>query len=102
MVVGEKILEIIESGTWQLRHPAGLDAVPFLQWRASFTDEQWVDWGATDDNNWYQNVERDFGLNARLKDEVVLQAKMCSLQNKRTFCKERVLLHCKHTGLRNP
>src|SRR5213595_3339861 len=27
MVVGEKILEIIESGTWQLRHPAGPDAV---------------------------------------------------------------------------
>lgn len=74
MVVGEKILEIIESGTWQLRHPAGPDAVPFLQWRASFTDEQWVDWGATDDNNWYQNVERDFGLNARLKDEAVLSS----------------------------
>lgn len=30
-VVGEKVVEIVESGTWQLRHPVGPDAVPFLQ-----------------------------------------------------------------------
>ena len=42
-VVGEKILEILESGTWQLRHPAGPDAAPLLGWRASMTDEQWTD-----------------------------------------------------------
>lgn len=65
-VVGQKILEIIESGTWQVRHPVGPDAVPFLQWRASMTDEQWVDWGAADDATWYQSVERDFALNARV------------------------------------
>lgn len=68
LVVGEKIRNIIESGTWQLRHPVGPDAEPFLQWRASMTDEQWVDWGATDDSTWYQSVERDFGLNARPAD----------------------------------
>jgi NAD(P)-dependent dehydrogenase (short-subunit alcohol dehydrogenase family) len=67
-LVGQKIRDIIESGTWQLRHPVGPDAEPFLQWRASMTDEQWVDWGAADDDTWYQNVERDFGLNARLRD----------------------------------
>lgn len=65
-LVGQKICEIIESGTWQLRHPIGPDAEPFLQWRAAMTDEQWVDWGAADDATWYQSVERDFGLNARL------------------------------------
>src|SRR5207302_186882 len=27
-LVGQKILEIVESGTWQLRHPVGPDAVP--------------------------------------------------------------------------
>ena len=27
----------------------GPDAEPFLQWRASMNDEQWVDWGAADD-----------------------------------------------------
>lgn len=72
MVVAEKMLEIIESGTGKLRHPAGPDAEPFLQWRASLTDEQWVDWGATDDNNWYQLVERDFGLDARLEKEMTI------------------------------
>lgn len=65
-LVGQKICEIIESGTWKLRHPIGPDAEPFLQWRASMNDEQWVDWGAADDTTWYQSVERDFGLNARL------------------------------------
>ena len=33
------IRDIIESGTWQLRHPSGPDAVPFLGWRASMNDE---------------------------------------------------------------
>jgi NAD(P)-dependent dehydrogenase (short-subunit alcohol dehydrogenase family) len=68
VLVGQKILSIIDSGTWQLRHPVGPDAEPFLQWRAAMTDEQWVDWGATDDETWYQNVERDFGLNARPRE----------------------------------
>ena len=65
LLVGQKILDIIESDNWQLRHPVGPDAEPSLQWRASMTDEQWVDWGAVDDDTWYQSVERDFGLNAR-------------------------------------
>jgi len=68
ILVGQKICDIIESGTWQLRHPVGPDAVPFLQWRASMSDEQWVDWGAADDTTWYQSVERDFGLNAHLPE----------------------------------
>jgi NAD(P)-dependent dehydrogenase (short-subunit alcohol dehydrogenase family) len=67
-LVGQKIRDIIESGTWQLRHPVGPDAEPFLQWRGSMSDEQWVDWGAADDTTWYQSVERDFGLNARLAE----------------------------------
>jgi hypothetical protein len=45
-LVAEKILEIAESDTWQLRHPASPDAMPFLQWRKSMIDEQWVDWNA--------------------------------------------------------
>jgi hypothetical protein len=49
----------------------GPDAEPFLQWRASMTDEQWVDWGASDDDTWYRNVERDFGLNARQQNKRV-------------------------------
>jgi NAD(P)-dependent dehydrogenase (short-subunit alcohol dehydrogenase family) len=64
-IVAQKIREIIESGTWKLRHPAGPDAEPFLGWRASMTDEEWVEWGALEDDAWYARVERDFGLNAR-------------------------------------
>lgn len=69
-LVGEKILEVIESGTWKLRHPVGPDAEPFLQWRASLSDEQWIDWGAADNETWYQRVQNDFGINARPKEEV--------------------------------
>lgn len=64
-LVAEKILEIAYNGTWQLRHPVGPDAKPFLEWRASMTDEQWVDWNAANDEDWYNAVESTFGLNAR-------------------------------------
>jgi hypothetical protein len=26
------------------------------------TDEQWVDWNAVSDEEWYASVERDFGM----------------------------------------
>src|SRR3989440_7215493 len=64
-LVGQKILEIIESGTWQLRHPVGPDALPFLKWRDSMTDEEWVDLNAADDDTWYTRVEHDFGMAVR-------------------------------------
>lgn len=64
-MVADKILEIADGETWQLRHPVGPDAAPFLQWRASMTDEQWVDWNAANDDDWYNAVESSFGLNAR-------------------------------------
>jgi NAD(P)-dependent dehydrogenase (short-subunit alcohol dehydrogenase family) len=66
-LVAEKIREIIESGTWQLRHPVGPDAVPFLEWRKAMTDEQWVALNAADDDTWYSQMERDFGLAIRPK-----------------------------------
>jgi NAD(P)-dependent dehydrogenase (short-subunit alcohol dehydrogenase family) len=66
-VVAEKIREVVESGTWQLRHAAGPDAQPFLDWRAAMSDEEWVDWGALEDDAWYQRVQKDFGLDARPK-----------------------------------
>jgi hypothetical protein len=67
-VVGQKILEIAESGTWQLRHPVGPDAAPFLDWRRKMSDEQWVDLNSTDDETWYRSLERDFGLDTRPKN----------------------------------
>ena len=64
-LVADKILEVAESQSWKLRHPVGPDAEPFIAWRASMTDEAWVDWNATNDEDWYKSVEQDFGLNAR-------------------------------------
>jgi NAD(P)-dependent dehydrogenase (short-subunit alcohol dehydrogenase family) len=62
-MVANKILEIAESGTWQLRHPVGPDAVPFLEWRNQFTDEEWVALHASDDQTWQTRIESDFGGN---------------------------------------
>ncbi|MEO7653139.1 MAG: SDR family oxidoreductase [Bryobacteraceae bacterium] len=64
-LVAGKIREIIESGTWRMRHPAGPDALPFLEWRAAMTDEMWADWGTLDDDAWYERVQKDFGIDAR-------------------------------------
>jgi len=64
-LVAEKVREIIDSGTWQLRHPVGPDALPLLGWRKSMTDEEWVDLSAADDDTWYNRVERDFGMAIR-------------------------------------
>jgi NAD(P)-dependent dehydrogenase (short-subunit alcohol dehydrogenase family) len=61
-LVAEKIKEIIENGTWQLRHLVGPDAVPFMNWRNSMTDEEWVSFHSADDETWYKGMERDFGL----------------------------------------
>jgi len=66
-MVAQKVLEIVESGTWQLRHPVGPDAAPFLGWRNSMTDEQWADLNASDDEVWYDRILRDFGLDTRPK-----------------------------------
>jgi NAD(P)-dependent dehydrogenase (short-subunit alcohol dehydrogenase family) len=65
-VVGEKIREIVESGTWKLRHPVGPDAEGFLAWRASMSDEQWVEWGAISDEQWIEYVRQNFHLNVSL------------------------------------
>lgn len=54
--VGEKIREIIESGSWKLRYPVGPDAEGYLAWRASMTDEQWVEQGAVDDETWQRGI----------------------------------------------
>ena len=67
--VAETIKGIIESGTQQLRHPTGPDALPFLGWRNSMTDEQWVDLYAADDDTWYARIERDFGMATRPKGQ---------------------------------
>lgn len=72
-MVANKIFEIANSETWQLRHPVGPDAQPFLDWRASMTDEEWVDWNAANDADWYEAVQNTFGLNARQDEQPINQ-----------------------------
>jgi NAD(P)-dependent dehydrogenase (short-subunit alcohol dehydrogenase family) len=61
-VVAMVIRGVIESGTSKLRHPAGPDAGPFLQWRAAMTDEEWIEFNALDDEGYRERVKKDFGL----------------------------------------
>ena len=59
-LVAQKILEVATSGDWQLRHPVGPDALPFLNWRARMTDEEWVHLNASDDETFFATLARDF------------------------------------------
>ncbi len=66
ILAAEQVKEIVEGDSWQLRYPVGPDAAPFLGWRASMTDEEWIALGGTaDDEVWYDRMEKDFGINAR-------------------------------------
>jgi hypothetical protein len=64
-LVADKILEIAVGDTDQLRHTAGPNAAPFLEWRRAMSDEAWVALGALDDEAWYARMEADFGMDAR-------------------------------------
>jgi NAD(P)-dependent dehydrogenase (short-subunit alcohol dehydrogenase family) len=67
-VVAEKIQHIIESGTWQLRHPVGPGAEPLLESRKATTDEDYVALhGQADDEEWYTFMERNTGMELRPK-----------------------------------
>jgi NAD(P)-dependent dehydrogenase (short-subunit alcohol dehydrogenase family) len=55
-LVAEKIVAIVQSGTSQLRHPVGPDALPLLAWRSGMNDEQWVEFHASNDETWYRNM----------------------------------------------
>jgi NAD(P)-dependent dehydrogenase (short-subunit alcohol dehydrogenase family) len=67
VVVADKIVEIVQSKTWKLRHTVGPDAEPTLQYRASMTDEQWVDLQSVEsDQEWLAIVKRDLGVEVDL------------------------------------
>jgi len=62
-LVADKIVEIVKYETWKLRHPVGPDAEPILAYRASMTDEQWVDLHSLkSDQEWAAVIKRDLGL----------------------------------------
>jgi len=73
-VVATVIRDVIESGTWKLRHPAGPDAAPFLAWRAAMTDEQWTEFNTLDAEAFRARVKKDFGLELKLPAEATRAA----------------------------
>ena len=64
-VVADKILEIAQNETGQLRHPVGPDAIPFLDWRQSMSDEDWIALSSLEDDAWYTRIEADFSMELR-------------------------------------
>jgi len=58
-LVAQKILEIAEGKTWQLRHPVGPDAIPLLEWRRGMTDEEWVELQSSDDKTYFSRLQQD-------------------------------------------
>ncbi len=73
-VVATVIRDVIETGTWKLRHPAGPDAAPFLAWRAAMTDEEWTAFNTLDAEAFRARVKRDFGLDLKLSPEATRAA----------------------------
>jgi NAD(P)-dependent dehydrogenase (short-subunit alcohol dehydrogenase family) len=65
-VVGEKIREIVDGNSWQLRYPVGPDAEPFLKWRASKTDEEVINLAAATDADFIAMAKKEFGLDVTL------------------------------------
>jgi NAD(P)-dependent dehydrogenase (short-subunit alcohol dehydrogenase family) len=61
-VVADKILHIVNSDGGTFRNPVG-DANVYFAWRASMTDEQWIELnGVEDDEVWCASVKRHFGI----------------------------------------
>ncbi len=61
-VVGEQIKEIIESDNIKLRYPVGPDAQLLIDWRNSFSDEEWIQMSNLDDKAWRERIKQDLSL----------------------------------------
>jgi NAD(P)-dependent dehydrogenase (short-subunit alcohol dehydrogenase family) len=64
-VIGDQIRDIVAGDDWQVRHPGGPAAAGIMAWRASLTDEQYIAFGALDDEAWCDFVQTHMGLNVR-------------------------------------
>ena len=65
MVVAEVILDIIEGRSTRFRNPAGPDAATLLNWRASTSDEEYINASLIDDETWINVMEHARGLAVR-------------------------------------
>ena len=64
-LVADTIRGIVDGDSARFRHPVGRDAEKVLAWRATLSDEAFIDWHAADDDTWYANMERTFNLRVR-------------------------------------
>jgi NAD(P)-dependent dehydrogenase (short-subunit alcohol dehydrogenase family) len=67
-LIAERILEIVESGTWQFRHPVGPGAEATISSRRATADEDYVSLHSADDDTWYKVMEQNTGLSIRPGD----------------------------------
>lgn len=63
-VVGDVISEIISGERAGFRHPAAPDAQPFLSWRASLSDEDYIASAGIDEETWIAGMAQ-MGKNVR-------------------------------------
>jgi NAD(P)-dependent dehydrogenase (short-subunit alcohol dehydrogenase family) len=75
-VVGNVVKDILEGRSTSFRNPAGPDAAPLLQWRASLKDEEWTQVHNMDDETWLAGAKETFGVDFRpyLENEVQFTA----------------------------
>jgi NAD(P)-dependent dehydrogenase (short-subunit alcohol dehydrogenase family) len=67
-LVAEMIRHVIETNDPRLRFPVGPDALPFLGWRASLSDEDWIGLGGLQrDADYFERVFLDTGVDLRSK-----------------------------------
>jgi NAD(P)-dependent dehydrogenase (short-subunit alcohol dehydrogenase family) len=65
-LVAEMIRHVIETDDARLRFPVGPDALPFLGWRASLSDEDWIGLGGLErDADYFERVFLDTGVDLR-------------------------------------
>ncbi len=65
-LVGELLRYVIESDDPRLRYLVGPDALPFLGWRASVSDEDWIGMSALEsDADYFERVFMDTGVDLR-------------------------------------
>lgn len=61
--VGQRLVAILASDSWQLRHPVGQDARPLLTLRKMLSDEEWIERSSDeDDEAWLRRMRRDYGI----------------------------------------
>jgi NAD(P)-dependent dehydrogenase (short-subunit alcohol dehydrogenase family) len=63
--VAKVILDIIEGRSTTFRNPAGPDAIPLIEWRASQKDEDWIASTSIDDETWTSAMEEGMNLHVR-------------------------------------